>query len=149
MRTLDEARAWLRKHADEGAKCPCCTQLAKVYRRRVTSGMAQALIIMWQLRGTDWFYLPDIAHKWQGRDEANLRHFGLIEEAGDRRPDGGRKGWWRVTREGEAFVKGEITIPKYARIYDGRHLGFDGAETISIRDALGARFNYDDLMAGR
>lgn len=149
METLDEARDWLREHADDGAKCPCCTQLAKVYRRKVTSGMAQALIIMWTTHRRDWFYLPDISRQWQGRDEANLRYFGLIEESHDRRPDGGRKGWWRVTRKGEEFVRGTGRVPKYARIYDGRCLGLDRSELVTIRDALGTKFDYDDLMAGR
>jgi hypothetical protein len=149
MTTLEEAQEWLRSRVDAGATCPCCSQHAKVYKRKVTSGMAQALIIMYRTHQRSWFYLPDLARQWRGRDEANLRFFDLIEEATERRPDGGHKGWWRVTRKGEAFVQGTATVPKYARIYNGRRLSFDRTEPqVSIRDALGTKFSYDDLMAG-
>lgn len=146
MKTLEDAQDWLRENVDDGARCPCCTQFAKVYRRKINAGMARALVIMWSLNGTDWFYLPDITHKWQGRDESNLRHFGLIEEAGERRPDGTRKGWWHVTNLGASFVRGHTSIAKYARIYDGRCLGLDETETVTIHDALGDRFRLDELM---
>ena len=31
MTTLVYAKVWLRNHLDEGAECPCCRQLAKVF----------------------------------------------------------------------------------------------------------------------
>ena len=37
-------------------------------------------------------------------------------------------------------------IPKYALIYNGRFLDFDGDETVTIQDALGNKFNYHDLL---
>jgi hypothetical protein len=52
-----------------------------------------------------------------------------------------------VTRLGARFVRGEIRIAKYARVYNGRCLGLEG-EPVDIRDALGTQFNYSELMAG-
>jgi hypothetical protein len=144
--SLEEARAWLRERIDDGAKCPCCTQLAKVYRRKITSGMAQALIVMWRVHGDAYFHLPSISDRWRSRDESFLRFWGLIEEATEKRDDGGRAGWWRVTPLGVAFVRGRERVPKYARIYDGRRLSLEG-ELISIFDALGERFDYRELMS--
>jgi len=143
--SLEGAKEWLRARVEVGADCPCCTQLAKVYSRKINSGMAHALIQMYKHAGTEWFYLPNITSRWQGRDEAGLRYWGLIEEMQERRDDGGRAGWWRLTKLGEEFVKRAIRVPKYARIYDGRCLSLSGEE-ITIVDALGDKFNYHELM---
>lgn len=147
---LGTARRWLRDRVDEGERCPCCTQLAKVYRRALNAGMARALIAMYRAGGTDWIHKPTVL-KGLGsaaRDESILRYWGLLEEEKDRRPDGGRSGWWRVTDAGEEFVLGATTVPKHARIYDGRCLGLDPESYISIKDALGNKFDYDALMRG-
>jgi hypothetical protein len=146
--TLDEARAWLRDRVDEGERCPCCTQRAQVYRRKITSASAWALVKLYRERGLDWGHLPTILGRKQA-DEAKMVHWGLIEQAPMTRDDGSnRAGWWRVTPLGEAFVLGDVAVPKYARIYDSRCLGLDDSETVTIEDALGERFRYDDLMAG-
>jgi hypothetical protein len=142
--TLGAAREWLRQRVDNGAKCPCCTQFAKVYRRKINSGMAHALIQMYRHAGTEWFYLPNITSRWQGRDEAGLRYWLLVDELQEKREDGGRA-WWRITPLGERFVMRQIRVAKYARIYDGRCLSLTG-EPVSITDALGDRFDYNELM---
>jgi hypothetical protein len=144
--TLGAARDWLRERVDEGVACPCCTQFAKVYRRKINSGMAHALIRMHRHAGSDWFYLPDITAQWQGRDEAGLRYWGLIEELQEKREDGGRAGWWRITPLGTRFVRRAVRVPKYARVYDGRCLSLVG-EPVSIIDALGDKFDYHELMS--
>lgn len=145
--TLQEARSWLRDQLDTGQHCPCCTQLAKVYRRKINSGMAVALIAMYRHAGGEWFRMPEIAHRWQSRSEAQLAYWGLIEESTEKREDGGRAGWWRITPQGLRFVTDDELLPKYARIYDGRCLGFAG-EPLGIRDALGTVFSYRELMDG-
>lgn len=142
---LVQAKAWLRAKIDEGARCPCCNQMAKVYKRKINSGMAKALIVMYKHAGTDWFYLPDIRSRWQGRDEAVLRYFGLIEEATERRDDGGRAGWWRVTDVGQLYVLNRAQTYKYARVYDGKCLGLVG-DLCGIKEALGDKFDYSELM---
>jgi hypothetical protein len=150
--TLATARDWLRERIDNGQHCPCCTQFAKVYRRKVTSPMARVLIAMHAERvdGTDVFVnLPRLG--LSRGDEAKARYWGLIEPMPDTVRDDGstRTGWWRLTPYGRAFVRNQVKIPKYVRIYDGRCIGYadDDAE-VSILDALGTRFNYSELMAG-
>ena len=84
-----------------------------------------------------------------GGDEAKTRYWGLLEAMPDaKREDGStRTGWWRLTGRGADFVRGDLLVPKHARIYDGRLLGLDDtAGVIGIRDALGSRFDYDELM---
>lgn len=144
--TLLEAIDRLRARVDDGDTCPCCGQFAKVYRRKIHAAMARDLIAAWRANGAEWFHVrTTLGH--DGGDFAKLVHWELIAEFDAARDDGGRAGWWRVTELGERYVRGQVRVPKYARIYDGRALNLTG-EDVGIRDALGTRFRYDDLMAG-
>lgn len=146
--TLDEAKAWLRTRVDEGERCPCCTQFAKVYRRKVYATMARTLIRMWRAGGTtEWSAMPDVDRRADGGanrgggDDAKLRYWGLIEQ----HPEDATL--WRVTLIGEQWLQRRATIPEYACIFDSRLLRLEG-DQVSIVDALGKKFDYDDLMAG-
>lgn len=144
--TLLEAKNWLRERVDDGERCPCCTQFAKVYKRQIHATMARDLIRFYRAAGVgEWLHLPSLTG-WGG-DFGKLRYWGLTEEEIERRPDGGRAGFWLVTGIGESWVKGQIRISKYAHIYDGRCLRLSG-EGVTIYDALGSKFNYDELMHG-
>jgi hypothetical protein len=144
--TLKEAQDILRTLLDEGHKCPCCTQMAKIYRRKVNSTMARTLITMYRA-GADAKYVHTPSLPGDTHEASQLAWWGLAIEERVRRPDGGRAGWWHLTSAGVGFVEGRTTVPKYARIYDSRCLGLDG-EHVDIRAALGDKFNYDELMAG-
>lgn len=152
---LGDARAWLRERVDDGEHCPCCTQLAKVYRRKLSSAAARTMILLAVHGGRDRYVnLPRLLERFapelssQG-GYATLAHWwGLIEQMPGVRDDGSAHvGLWRLTELGAMFVDRRARVPKYARLYDGRCLGFDGP-TVGIEDALGTRFRYDDLMAG-
>lgn len=147
--TLGEAREMLRVLLQEGQAitCPTCTQFAKVYKRQIHASMARALILLYQRSDPDgWGHFPTIL---DGRraDEGKLAYWSLIEEATERREDGGRAGWWRITDQGRAFVQRRLEVPKYARVYDGRLLGFEG-DPVRITDCIGDKFNYQELMDG-
>lgn len=132
-----------------GSVCPTCTQHAQVYRRKINSGMAISLIKMYQAsRRGEFVHVPTVIGA-RSREEGKLAYWGLVEEELARREDGGRAGWWRVTDMGRLFVEGRMQLPKYALIYNGRCLSFDAAERAGIKEALGVKFNYDDLMGGR
>jgi hypothetical protein len=146
--TLEEAKADLRKHLDEGARCPCCTQFAKVYRRKIHAAMARDLVITYREAGDEWFHVRKVLGYHHG-DFAKLAMWELIEESSEKRDDGGRAGWWRVTPLGTRYVSGVHRVPKYARVYDGRLLSLDHSELVDIHDALGTKFSLADLMAGR
>lgn len=142
--SLDSARQWLRARLDDGERCPCCTQFAKVYRRKIYSTMARTLIAMWR-RGstTEWLDINDVRKSLDlkgGGDGTKMRYWDLIEA----HPD---LPLWRVTSLGEQWVRDTITVPRYARIYDNRCLSLVG-DPVTIREALGVRFNYNDLMRG-
>jgi hypothetical protein len=138
--TLAEARAWLRARVDDGEACPCCTQFAKVYRRKVHGTMARALITMWRQAGTDYVNIADL-RKRGGGDETKMAYWSLIE------PNAEHEALWRITPLGEQFVHNQCSIAKYCHVYNARPLRWSGPP-VSIVDALGTRFNYHDLMQG-
>lgn len=143
---LGEARAILRELAQvDGEKCPCCTQFTRVYRRQIHAGMAHLLIRLYHLTTPgEFIYLPDVPQK--SRDGTGLHYWDLIAEETALREDGGRSGWWVVSPLGREFVERRITVPRYARIFDGRRLGYIYDEYVGIVDCLGKKFDYTELM---
>jgi hypothetical protein len=147
--SLEHAKAWLRQRVYDGEHCPCCGQMAKVYRRRIHHTIAVSLIAVYALATPEldhWVHVPSQISP--ACEIGKARYWGLIEESTEPRSDGGRAGWWRLTPHGTDFVKSRVSVRKIALIYDGRCLGFEG-EQVTITDALGEKFNYNDLMAGR
>lgn len=146
--TIAQGKAWLRARLDKGADCPLCHQRAQTYRRKLNTGQVRGLITMWHVYGRQWGHLPSTATLARlGGEFARLRYWGLVEEATDPRPDGGRAGWWRITDRGQRFVLGQLTVPTYAKIYNNKVQGFEGPH-VNIKQALGTKFNYNDLMNG-
>jgi hypothetical protein len=142
--SLGEARDWLRLRAyDDGAHCPCCTQFTKVYRRKINSSMVRALVALYRKRW-DFVHLPpvDPSHG----EAARLSYWGLIEEEPIFREDGGRAGWWRITPLGADWLRGQVTVPMTAHIYDSRLLKLDGPPW-HVTDAVKQKFDLQELMA--
>ena len=145
--TLEQARDWLREQAlDGGATCPCCRRWAQVYRWSLYATAVVFLAKLYRAGGTSEFvHSKSLEHKGQG-DAARLRFWGLVEHEPDRRPDGGKSGWWRVTAEGERFLLGKRSIQKYVFVYAARPLWFEG-EPVTVRGSL-REFDYDAMMRG-
>ena len=149
--TLADAKAWLRERLAEGAKCPCCTQLAKAYRRPLHASMAAKLLRFYRAFGTGWGSRVELTGGQAEGDFAKLRYWHLVEESKAKRSDGGRAGFWRVTERGARFCAGEVTLPRYVYVYDGRAVHLPGGTTfegelIDIDAALGKAFKFNELM---
>lgn len=151
--TVAEAQAILRDQVDEGATCPVCTQHAKVYRRRVNKGMAQALRLIARAASAKGDpRLPVHVPSEIGRrsaEEGKLALFGLIEQSpsmlADEQPNAApERGWWRMTSVGLDFLRiPHYTIPRYVRVYDGRALGFvDESDRVTFLECLAEPFDY-------
>jgi hypothetical protein len=146
---LGEVRDWIRIRVEKGVHCPACEQFAKVYRRQIYAGMVRSLILMFREGDFGrrlYVHVPSLDPA-RGGDVAKLQFWGLIEEERGTRVDGGRAGYWRVTRRGQDWIERKTAVPKYARIYDGRMLSLTGP-LVTIDDALGEHFRLDDLMEG-
>ena len=106
--------------------------------------------------GQDYVNVPDMFSTKMGSrklpggtgDGTKAKYWGLIVPMPGQRDDGSTcNGWWRLTRRGRAFVRGWIKVPKYAHIYNDEKLWLSGPRW-TIRDALGTKFNYRELMNG-
>lgn len=163
-----EAREWILENADDGVICPCCNQHAQVYKRRLNAAMAYVLTLIeeWHYdQGVavgqgEWLHVPSyIAQKAASNpsraaavrgDWAKLKHWELIEEQPTQRGDGSRRvGYYRITQRGIDFVRGVISVQAYIWIYNEARLDRTVTERVTIREAMGIKFNYADLMAGR
>lgn len=148
--TLEEAKQFLRERLEEGAECPCCTQFAKVYKRKLYSTMARHLINLYWKHENDpsetYFHISDFCPKHPG-DFAKFLYWGLVEEKPKDEDDTSKRtsGYWALTLEGRLFVENQTTVLSHVKIYDGRLMGFTGKK-ISIKEALGKDFNYEELM---
>ena len=154
-KTLEEAKAYLRKNWEKGAACPCCTQLVKLYKRKLNSGMARVLIeiynITQQKRPADgWLHVSkecaDRKLAATDMEYSKLKYWGLIEPRKDDPETGARtSGFWRITRAGRHFVENLSTAPKHIYLYNQK-LFKTGSATTTIKEALGNKFNYTELM---
>ena len=140
-RIMDKA-----KH--KGGDCPVCGQFVKVYKRTINASMAAQLIKADKQFGIHHtFHINEILEgDGGGADFAKLRYWNLILEIKNDNPKKKNSGRWIITVLGRAFIMGYRKMPKYALIYNGRFLEFDGDETITIQEALGNKFNYQSLM---
>lgn len=153
--SLGGARQWLRGQVDKGAPCPCCTQFAKVYRRKLNSSMARALIHLTRhTEPGEFVHIFTFARRFgfQHSDVPTLRFWGFLEashtEPGapphERSAGAKESGVWAITDAGRAFVKG-APAPLRVHLFGGRRLGASDATT-TIRQALGDKFDYEQLM---
>lgn len=157
--TLEEAKQVLRSNWEKGAHCPCCHQFVKLYKRKLNSTMAYALVLMSRHprhSPLDYFHVPEWLAMFtssaaiRGGDFSKLRYWGLIEEDQRERDDGSRRaGFYRMTDLGCGFVSQRERVPKYIYLYNQKVVtrANPDTETIDILEALGNKFHYADLMA--
>lgn len=156
--TLEDAQDWLRSRLETGAACPCCKQHAKIYKRKLNSGMAASLVafarVTLQMSPPEgWLKVPDdfvntstVLKVLKNREYNKLRYWSLLEpHAPDQFGDTPYTGKWRITEMGLQFARGEIEIPESVFIYDNRRLRVSEERT-TIQQALGTKFNYAELM---
>jgi hypothetical protein len=158
LATLSQARErTLSEAADGGVVCPCCGRFLKVYRRRLHAEMARFLIRLYGLNrlnpGRVWRSTREVLGARGGNkastDATYLVHWGLVERAPAENPAGAPAGSFRLTPLGVAFVEARATVPSHVSLLNNEPVitGHVRAE-VTIRSALGRRFNYDDLMIG-
>jgi len=58
FRTVSQAREEVFNGYEEGMHCPVCSQFVKLYKRKLTSSMAYALILI------HWYFKNNPEEKW-------------------------------------------------------------------------------------
>ncbi|MCP4899929.1 MAG: hypothetical protein GY906_23420 [bacterium] len=154
MRTLQEARNHVMNERGEGIICPCCDQLAKVYRRAITCTSARILIAMVKghLVEPRWIHVSELWMQKLGSgsgDVAKLAYWDLVKAKPHDETDTTKtaSGWWKPTPYGISFAFGRIQVRKHVLIYNAERLGREG-DLVGIREALGKKFDYAALMNG-
>ena len=152
---------------DEGVKCPACDQFAKRYRRKLNSAISRWLIALVRLHGEglDWVHVAWIAAVVGGEspttaktrpigaspigsgDYAKARYWSLIEDQPSDDESKKDSGFWRITGQGRAFVAGATSLHAKVILYNNAFEGFTG-KRVTIKEALGSKFNFQDLMNG-
>lgn len=138
---------------EKGHTCVTCGQRVKIYKRTLYDRMARGLAWLYKahrlMPGKDCFHHQEdlkIDQRTAG-DFAKLKHWGFMEEAKKGMDEDKRtSGRWRITEKGIQFIQGEITVPKYVKLYNKAIYGFEGPE-ITVFDVLGEKFSYKALIA--
>jgi len=150
--SLTEARGWVEKMKKDGCICPCCTQISKIYKRKLYSTMAFELIKIYKLtKGDDkddFINIKEINNRGGG-DFAKLALWELVvEKPKDPEETVTRtSGLWKITEKGNLFVQGKLNVATHVFLYNAKVLGFSETNT-TIKEALGKKFNYVELMNG-
>lgn len=134
----------------EGCHCPLCGKYAKVYRRKLNSGMASRLIKLYNatdiFANTDYLHISDFLGKgMHPTDFSKLKFWGLIESMPNDDPSKRSSGYWRITYDGMLFVQGNKRVKSHSVAYNDEFICLDGNE-VDIRDCLGKHFDYAELM---
>ncbi len=152
--TLQEARDHLHSMwGKEAVSCPCCSQKVVMYKRKLNSGMAKALLLIYKIsNGVDFGFIhvqkefKKIGINAISVEYNKLAHWRLIEERKGDNPSGAnRSGFWKLTPLGISFAKGGSSVKETVHVFDAKVRGFSGEE-IRITDAIKNRFSYFDLM---
>ncbi len=157
MDTLQAAKDQIRENFDKGSSCPCCGQFVKLYKRKLTSAMAYALVEIYKenkRNDMSFFHVEKHFKKLDGLpasirgDFAKLRYWHLIEPLKGEREDGSKRiGYYRITGGGINFLKYGLKVPSHVFLFDNKLQG--KSETLTnFRESLGNKFNYDELMRG-
>lgn len=137
------------QNIDKGYCCPQCGSFVKRYKRKFNSNMAIALIALYKYSEDKFVKVEDfLLNNGYQRcgDFSYLRFYNFIEALKEKRKDGSnRNGYYRLTSLGTMFVEKKIKAKEKFLIMNNKLEGFDGEE-ISIQQALGNKFDYNELM---
>ena len=148
---VSNAREQVYAGLDEGVDCPTCDQFSKRYKRKLSSGMARSLIVLYTLAGrgsSKWVRISEVLKVMEVSPEmSKVSLWGLCEASQNEDESKRTSGLWRVTDKGIDFVLGKSSLPARVVIYNNTCEGFEGNQ-VTIHQALGSKFNYDELMNG-
>jgi len=146
MKSIAEAKQYLRNNYKKGTVCPCCNKYVKAYKRKLNSGIARSLIIMYKLEAF-WFDNKYI-HVQNEFAKLKLRATTMdyaYAEKWELIVDGDEIGTWTLTKKGVDFVANKIVLPDHCLVYNGNVYSWSN-NLINIEHALTESFDYQKLM---
>lgn len=145
--TLEEAKQYLRDNWEAGVDCPCCKRFVKRYKVKLNSAMSIFLVNLYKhsLTSSEPSHISNLVGNKVSMSYGWLRYWGLAENVKNTDPAKKGSGYWTITEEGKQFASGKTKVPSHAYFYDGKCYGHTG-ELVDIKDTLGTKFNYEELM---
>jgi len=134
---------WDATIAGEGGCCPVCGKFGKVYKYKLSQGLALALKWIADHGADDgWVDVQTKGPRWMLRSKTYplLAHWQFIES------QNARSGVWRVTDLGRDFLGGFDVAPCAVYVYDNKVMALD-KENTTFRGCFGVRFDFDELMS--
>jgi len=153
--SIDEAKRWLKRVVHEGARCPCCGQFARVYKRKLLPDLAAILIFIYrealQHPDQEWIHVPTLLSRdarvsRMGGEYARASLWGLIQAKPGEAADAESSGYYKLSDRGVAFVDCNLTVSEYVWVYNGTRIDEEG-RMLTIRDILGLKYSYEELMS--
>lgn len=142
--TIGTAKHELRQNWRAGLNCACCGNRVQLYPRPIYSTMCRDLIALYRL-GPGWHHNREFKDDVSAGDFHKFRYWRIIEQKPN--DDDGKRdsGMWRITELGRDFVEERVSVPKTAYVYN-RKVREWSDDSIKIREALGKKFSYPELM---
>lgn len=133
----------------KGYKCECCGLYVREYVRTFNCNMGLALVLLMKTNTLTFVHLENFMQQHGYKrcgDASYLVHYGFFEKLNEKRKDNSpRNGYYRITGRGLAFASNKITAQGRFIIFNNECNGFEGKD-VNIKDVLGKKFNYEQLM---
>lgn len=145
--TLEEAKTLLKKEWKNGVECPACTQYVKLYPIKIPAVAVADLTRLWGLVDGQVGVYDHVSRfsNLASRSFAKLQYWKLIEAQPNDDPEKRTSGMWALTDLGKKFVEGDAKVPNRCYIFNMKCYGTSPKE-VDVREALGNKFNYEELM---
>jgi hypothetical protein len=150
--SLQEAVNWVDKNKDKGCVCPCCNQIAKIYKRKLIVNYVLGMFYLHKLHkkypNRDYFHISELGVSNNYFSAfAQLKCWDLISEMEKPKDVKSKRtsGSWALTEKGNLFIEGKINVESHVYMYNASFLGYSDKK-ISITDAIGNKFNYEEMM---
>lgn len=124
---------WDAVMGEEAAICPCCERHAQLYHRKINKGMVAQLKKLYNYtRSGEYVHASVLINKGVSGscDLHKLAYWDMIE-AKEKAPGGAATGYWRITKQGEKFLNGDIAVPREALVFNNTVIVF-GGEPVTI-----------------
>jgi len=165
---IKRVQRYFARQLDEGSDCLCCTRYAQRQRRTLGCGPARWLMeIVYLSDKGQPIHTGTVLKNLKGNNISGsdatsvLPLYGMIEAAAN--PNASKNppppsatglakartsGFWKPTSLGRDFVFDKVKVPAKVITCLGNPEAFEG-EPVTIREALGKKFNYDELRSRR
>jgi len=147
--SLQEAVAFINANKADGCQCPCCGSDVKIWCKKPISTAVASFVRLCHMYVKDknygYFHIDDFTVKAKDRNFSQLVLWGLIDpqmEDDDKRASGK----WKPTKLGLRWYYERESVPKYVYTYNNCVVKKDYNTMITIREALGDKFTFEELI---